>query len=145
MIENANFYGAWILPNGDIHWTNNILSHSKVIDELNIRSYLEQIRNSLQFSQMELDRHFNCDLSYIALKIGYIRITSFYNQLGIQFENSMNDIRYIAHKDALINVSSILIKKMASFQQCIIIEQLSNVKNYISFNSYYDFLNYLKS
>lgn len=143
MIENANFYGAWILPNGDIHWTNNILSHSKVIDELNIRSHLEQIRNSLQFSQIELDRHFNSDLSYIALKIGYIRITSFYNQIGIQFENEINDIRYAVNKDIIVYTCDKLIKKQNVTCDSVIVEQLS-LQKHLHFNSYLDFISFMQ-
>lgn len=77
--NSHKFYGAWICPDGQIHWTSNILSHSEVIDELGIREQLIDLSKSTVFSSHEIKHHLNLDLSYIALKIGYIRVTAYYD------------------------------------------------------------------
>lgn len=135
------FYGAWICPNESIYWTNDILSHSKVIDELGIRDTLIDASKSMKFSQHEIKQHLNVDLSYIALKLGYVRITSYYNQIGIQYEN--DSYGCIPHIQQVIGVCKILQDRLyrngGIEYDCIIVEQLSTTKykKFVSLNDFF--------
>ena len=75
--------GAWICPDGKIHWTDNIQSHSKVINELGIKDQLQKAIYLL--SSDEIKNHKDSDLAYIALKLGYIRIIYFQSEFSIQY------------------------------------------------------------
>ena len=88
--------GAWISPTQEIHWTSNIQSHSKVIQELGIREYLEEEGKKLSWTEDEKKMYFDSDLAYIAMKLGYIRITNFKGEFGIEFgkESSLKDSKY---------------------------------------------------
>lgn len=77
MLENTEFFGAWITPTGEIHYTNSINSHSKVIDELGIRQMLINAGKTINWTESERKMYFDNDLAYIAMKLGYIRVTSF--------------------------------------------------------------------
>lgn len=148
ILNNVLPFGAWIFPNGNVHYTSNIMSHSKVIDELNIRDELINQSKIIKFSDLEIKRHFNIDLSYIALKIGFIRISSFYNQLGIQFENDYSDIRFVKHKHIIINLCNEFCNKTKKIYNIsyenIIIEQLSS-NTYKSFTYINDFFHFLQT
>ena len=80
---NLNMNGAWICPDGKIHWTNNIQHHSKVIDELGIADKLKNL--PIIFAADEIKKHKNTDLAYIAMKIGYIRIVCSQQEFLIQY------------------------------------------------------------
>lgn len=69
--------GAWIQPNGKIYWTDNALSHELVINELKISKKLKNVARKMQWTHTELAMHLNTDLPYIAMKLGYIRITTY--------------------------------------------------------------------
>lgn len=36
-MDNNKLYGAWIFPNNTIYYTNTIESHTKIINNLNIK------------------------------------------------------------------------------------------------------------
>lgn len=85
------FIGAWVSPIGDIYWTNNIQSHLVSIKNIGIDLYLKQIRDTLDWTLLESIMYRYNDLPYIAFKIGYIRISSYNNQIGIQYgKNTIN-------------------------------------------------------
>lgn len=76
--------GAWITPEGQIHWTSNIDDHSRVIKELDIADKLKEEANHLQWTEHEKNMYFDKDLAYIAMRLGYIRVICFCNQIGIE-------------------------------------------------------------
>ena len=88
---NNNVYqmfGAWISPDGDILWTNNANNHRLVIEQFKLREELEAKAEKLTYTEKEQIEHKNYDLPYIALKCGYVRITSCKNQIGVEmFKN----------------------------------------------------------
>ena len=99
---NNEFKGIWISPNGDVYETDNIQSHRLVIKELNMENTLMNFSKTYKWSKEELKSNYNNDISYIAMIYGFIRITSIYNQIGIeyyrnikrrQFEEIINFIR----------------------------------------------------
>ena len=101
-MNNNEFKGIWISPNGDVYETDNIQSHRLVIKELNMENTLMNFSKTYKWSKEELKLNYNNDISYIAMIYGFIRITSIYNQIGIeyyrnikrrQFEEIINFIR----------------------------------------------------
>ena len=99
---NNEFKGIWISPNGYVYETDNIQSHRLVIKELNMENTLMNFSKTYKWSKEELKLNYNNDISYIAMIYGFIRITSIYNQIGIeyyrnikrcQFEEIINFIR----------------------------------------------------
>lgn len=99
---NNEFKGIWISPDGDVYETDNIQSHRLVIKELNMENTLMNFSKTYKWSKEELKLNYNNDISYIAMIYGFIRITSIYNQIGIeyyrnikrrQFEEIINFIR----------------------------------------------------
>ena len=101
-MNNNEFKGIWISPDGDVYETDNIQSHRLVIKELNMENMLMNFSKTYKWSKEELKLNYNNDISYIAMIYGFIRITSIYNQIGIeyyrnikrrQFEEIINFIR----------------------------------------------------
>lgn len=101
-MNNNEFKGIWISPDGDVYETDNIQSHRLVIKELNMENTLMNFSKTYKWSKEELKLNYNNDISYIAMIYGFIRITSIYNQIGIeyyrnikrrQFEEIINFIR----------------------------------------------------
>ena len=84
-MNNNEFKGIWISPNGDVYETNNIQSHRLVIKELNMENTLMNFSKTYKWSKEELKLNYNKDISYIAMVYGFIRITSIYNQIGIEY------------------------------------------------------------
>lgn len=82
---NNEFKGIWISPNGDVYKTDNIQSHRLVIKELNMENTLMNFSKTYKWSKEELKLNYNNDISYIAMIYGFIRITSIYNQIGIEY------------------------------------------------------------
>lgn len=76
--------GAWITPEGQIHWTSNADGHSEVIKELGIKDDLTTQAAKMHWSEHEKQMHFDKDLAYIAMKLGYIRVICFLSQIGIE-------------------------------------------------------------
>lgn len=141
-----SFFGAWITPDGDIHYTNNINSHSKVIDELNIRDKLINIGKNMEWTDDERKMYFDTDLAYIAMKIGYIRITNFMDQIGIETGINLSDIT-----QKQIDAIEIVYQKIRhrlyvnniKYIKSIIFEKFQT-NQFIEFNSFFDFLNIFK-
>lgn len=82
---NDKFKGIWISPNCDVYETDNIQSHRLVLKELNIEDELIQFSKEYKWNKEQLRLNYNKDVSYISMVYGYIRITSIFNQIGIEF------------------------------------------------------------
>ena len=82
---NNDFKGIWISPDGNVYETDNIQSHRLVIKELNIENTLMNFSRTYKWSKEELKLNYNNDISYIAMIYGFIRVTSIYNQIGIEY------------------------------------------------------------
>ena len=94
MINNNEFKGIWISPNGDVYETDNIQSHRLVIEELNMENTLMNFSKTYKWSKEELKLNYNNDISYIAMIYGFIRITSIYNQIGIEYYKNIKRCQF---------------------------------------------------
>ena len=88
MSEQFTLQGAWITPNGDIHWTKHIESHAKVLAELGIADRLKEIAAANGWTYY--------DLAEVAMRIGYLRITNYRNQFGVEHGGVMHSGQLIA-------------------------------------------------
>ena len=84
-MEKYQMYGAWICPDLSVHFTDNIQSHAKVIEELGIHNMLYDAAKNIQWSKSELNANCNTDLAMIALRLGYVRITTFKDQFNVEY------------------------------------------------------------
>lgn len=109
MDSNNKLYGAWIFPNNKIYYTNVIESHTKIINDLNIKSYLIDQSKQIKWTDDELKTFKKNDLSYVALKIGFIRILSFNTELAIE------SIQNIYSRKTIILEA---IKNIEKYKQC---------------------------
>ena len=91
---NNEFKGIWISPNGDVYETDNIQSHRLVIKELNMENTLMNFSKTYKWSKEELKLNYNNDISYIAMIYGFIRITSIYNQIGIEYYKNIKRCQF---------------------------------------------------
>ena len=91
---NNEFKGIWISPNGDVYETDNIQSHRLVIEELNMENTLMNFSKTYKWSKEELKLNYNNDISYIAMIYGFIRITSIYNQIGIEYYKNIKRCQF---------------------------------------------------
>lgn len=93
-MNDNEFKGIWISPDGDVYETDNIQSHRLVIKELNIENTLMNFSKSYEWSKEELKLNYNNDISYIAMIYGFIRITSIYNQIGIEYYKNIKRCQF---------------------------------------------------
>ena len=93
-MNNNEFKGIWISPNGDVYETDNIQSHRLVIKELNMENTLMNFSKTYEWSKEELKLNYNNDISYIAMIYGFIRITSIYNQIGIEYYKNIKRCQF---------------------------------------------------
>ena len=91
---NNDFKGIWISPDGNVYETDNIQSHRLVIKELNIENTLMNFSRTYKWSKEELKLNYNNDISYIAMIYGFIRITSIYNQIGIEYYKNIKRCQF---------------------------------------------------
>ena len=82
---NDKFKGIWISPDCDIYETDNIQSHRLVLKELNIEDELIQFSKKYNWNEEQLRLNYDKDISYISMVYGFIRVTSIFNQIGIEF------------------------------------------------------------
>lgn len=75
--------GAWIFPDGSIHETTNAQSHVISLKNLGLEKNLLDLSKTMDWTMDELDLGFNKDLACIALRLGYVRVTSFASSIAI--------------------------------------------------------------
>ena len=61
-MNNNEFKGTWISPNGDVYETDNIQSHRLVIKELNMENTLMNFSKTYKWSKEELKLNYNNDI-----------------------------------------------------------------------------------
>ena len=123
---NNEFKGMWISPNGDVYETDNIQSHRLVIKELNIENTLMNFSKMYKWSKEELKLNYNNDISYIAMIYGFIRITSIYNQIGIEYYKNIKRCQV----EEIVN----FIKKNENIENLQIMIEILSEKQYIVSN-----------
>lgn len=123
---NNEFKGMWISPNGDVYETDNIQSHRLVIKELNIENTLMNFSKMYKWSKEELKLNYNNDISYIAMIYGFIRITSIYNQIGIEYYKNIKRCQF----EEIVN----FIKKNENIENLQIMIEILSEKQYIVSN-----------
>ena len=126
MINNNEFKGMWISPDGDVYETDNIQSHRLVIKELNIENTLMNFSKAYKWSKEELKLNYNNDISYIAMIYGFIRITSIYNQIGIEYYKNIKRCQF----EEIVN----FIKKNENIENLQIMIEILSEKQYIVSN-----------
>ena len=99
--------GAWISPDCVVYNTSNAQSHLATIKELGLEEFIRDKANSISWSEKEVEDGANEDLALVAMCLGFIRITSFDNQIGISSGVSLEDIA--------VRQFEILIKVVSSF------------------------------
>lgn len=126
--------GAWITPNGQIHWTNNINSHSQVIKELGIKNELINGSQYINWSKKEKEMYFNLNITYIVMKLGYIRILCYLDQIGIEsgisykkFSKKQIDSIY----DVVLKFSNLEAKITVELFQQNKVKQFQNINDFI--------------
>lgn len=123
---NNEFKGIWISPDGDVYETDNIQSHRLVIKELNIENTLMNFSRTYKWSKEELKLNYNNDISYIAMIYGFIRITSIYNQIGIEYYKNIKRCQF----EEIVN----FIKKNENIENLQIMIEILSEKQYIVSN-----------
>lgn len=136
-MNNMQFYGSWIDPNGNIVITSSEQSHIKVIRQLNLEDELLSASNDIVWSNDEILKCHNIDPCYIAFKLGYIRVTSFYNQFAIQLNKKPTITQIFAiekfHKSLFNdNIEKYVIEYFNTFQ-------------YKYFDAFHELLAFLKN
>ena len=126
MINNNEFKGIWISPNGDVYETDNIQSHRLVIKELNVENTLMNFSKTYKWSKEELKLNYNNDISYIAMIYGFIRITSIYNQIGIEYYKNIKRCQF----EEIIN----FIKKNDNIEGLQIMIEILSENRYVVYN-----------
>ena len=126
MINNNEFKGMWISPDGDVYETDNIQSHRLVIKELNIENTLMNFSKAYKWSKEELKLNYNNDISYIAMIYGFIRITSIYNQIGIEYYKNIKRCQF----EEIVN----FIKKNENIENLQIMIEILSENRYIMSN-----------
>ncbi len=123
---NNDFKGIWISPDGNVYETDNIQSHRLVIKELNIENTLMNFSRTYKWSKEELKLNYNNDISYIAMIYGFIRITSIYNQIGIEYYKNIKRCQF----EEIVN----FIKKNENIENLQIMIEILSEKQYIVSN-----------
>lgn len=125
-MNNNEFKGIWISPDGDVYETDNIQSHRLVIKELNIEDTLMNFSKTYKWSKEELKLNYNNDISYIAMIYGFIRITSIYNQIGIEYYKNIKRCQF----EEIVN----FIKKNENIENLQIMIEILSENRYILSN-----------
>ena len=123
---NNDFKGIWISPDGNVYETDNIQSHRLVIKELNIENTLMNFSRTYKWSKEELKLNYNNDISYIAMIYGFIRITSIYHQIGIEYYKNIKRRQF----EEIVN----FIKKNENIENLQIMIEILSEKQYIVSN-----------
>ena len=123
---NNDFKGIWISPDGNVYETDNIQSHRLVIKELNIENTLMNFSRTYKWSKEELKLNYNNDISYIAMIYGFIRVTSIYNQIGIEYYKNIKRCQF----EEIVN----FIKKNENIENLQIMIEILSEKQYIVSN-----------
>ena len=123
---NNDFKGIWISPDGNVYETDNIQSHRLVIKELNIENTLMNFSRTYKWSKEELKLNYNNDISYIAMIYGFIRITSIYDQIGIEYYKNIKRRQF----EEIVN----FIKKNENIENLQIMIEILSEKQYIVSN-----------
>lgn len=123
---NNEFKGIWISPDGDVYETDNIQSHRLVIKELNMENTLMNFSKTYKWSKEELKLNYNNDISYISMIYGFIRITSIYNQIGIEYYKNIKRCQF----EKIIN----FIKKNENLENIQIMIEILSENRYIVSN-----------
>lgn len=104
------FYGAWIDLDGSVFYTTEDESHSESLRSANLYEKLRRLGKKLSWSTDELQKHLNLDIVYIALKLGYVRITIYNQQFAMQCLNRISNIQKYKitdlHKEFSANLDS---------------------------------------
>ena len=120
---NDKFKGIWISPDCDIYETDNIQSHRLVLRELNIENELIRFSKKYNWNEEQLRLNYDKDISYISMVYGFIRVTSIFNQIGIEFYKNIK-------RDQLIKILD-FIKSQDNLQEIIILIDVIGENRYI--------------
>ena len=120
---NDKFKGIWISPDCDIYETDNIQSHRLVLKELNIENELIQFSKKYNWNKEQLRLNYDKDISYISMVYGFIRVTSIFNQIGIEFYKNIK-------RDQLVKILD-FIKSQNNLHEIMILIDVIGENRYI--------------
>ena len=120
---NDKFKGIWISPDCDIYETDNIQSHRLVLKELNIENQLIQFSKKYNWNKEQLRLNYDKDISYISMVYGFIRVTSIFNQIGIEFYKNIK-------RDQLVKILD-FIKSQNNLHEIMILIDVIGENRYI--------------
>ena len=120
---NDKFKGIWISPDCYIYETDNIQSHRLVLRELNIENELIRFSKKYNWNEEQLRLNYDKDISYISMVYGFIRVTSIFNQIGIEFYKNIK-------RDQLVKILD-FIKSQDNLQEIIILIDVIGENRYI--------------
>ncbi len=131
MPYNLKFYGAWISPDGNIHETNDIVSHKRFFQALNLQDEILAASKKIIFTNKEIQLGYNKDLSFIAMKLGYVRITSIMNQVGIETVSDLSKINEQVKKSLFSFLEKIISNIKNNYQIVVEIFGTTKYKSYL--------------
>lgn len=134
------FNNAWIFPNGEIHYTHE-QSHIIALQTFGLQENLYSKAKTIDFTESELRKHLNFDISYIAMKLGYIRITSFSDQFAVQHIGKIDEHMQNAILKAYYNLQQTYNVQFS----CIAIEQFQTTSAVLFYNDLAGFKQYIKN
>ena len=129
------FINAWVFPDGTSKYTNQ-KSHMLALQELGLQEKLYEKAKIIQFSDYELQQHYDFDVGYIAMKLGYVRVTTFNDQFAVQYLGTLT----INQINEIIKIALDIQQLLPTAFQCYVLEEFQTEN--MSFNT--DFLNFKK-
>lgn len=85
--------GAWIFPDFHIVYTAQH-SHIKSLSALGIVDEIAQCSSKFHWTKLQMKHHYDTDVAYIALRIGYVRVTCYGQDVGVQAYHNMHNLDY---------------------------------------------------
>lgn len=127
--------GAWITDNCEIYRTTDVLNHEHQLTSCNLDKHISLC--NIEFSQNEISQHLDLDMRYKAFKCGYIRITSFENQLALECIISLMSTKQISTLGAYIQETF----DLSTFKDIVIEDPLTHSTQF--FTSFAQLMNFL--
>ena len=114
------FINAWVFPDGSFQYTDQ-KSHMLALQEFGLQEKLYEKAKLIQFSEDELQKHYDFDIGYIAMKLGYVRVVSFNNQFAVQYLGTLSSVQ----TSTIIRIALEMQHKQTTFS-CYAIEEFQS-------------------
>lgn len=115
------FINAWVFPDGSSQYTNQ-KSHMLALQEFGLQEKLYEKAKLIQFSEDELQKHYDFDIGYIAMKLGYVRVVSFNNQFAVQYLGALSSVQ----TSAIMRIALEMQRKQTITFSCFALEEFQS-------------------